>query len=136
LPLAGPGQLVDELDHARVLVGRHALAAEGDQLVGVGALAGAQADEGLDRLAAIGVGDADDGGLAHGRMAVEDVLDLARPHLEAGGVDLVLLAVDHVEPAVGVHEADVARVQRPARDRALALLRAAPSSRARPAGPR
>src|SRR6476659_9249295 len=38
LPARGPGQLVDQLDHARVLVGRHALAAEGDQLVGVRAL--------------------------------------------------------------------------------------------------
>ena len=59
-------------------------------------------------------------------MTVEDVLDLARPDLVAGGVDLVLLAVDHVEPAVGVHEADVAGVQRAARDGALALLGPAP----------
>lgn len=44
-------------------------------------------------------------------MGVEHVLDLPRPDLEAGGVDHVLLAVDDVEPAVGVHESDVAGAQ-------------------------
>ena len=78
---------------------------------GVTGLPGLQADHGLDRLAAIRVGDADDGGLAHGRMLVQHFLDLARPDLEARRDDHVLRAVDEIEPALLVHEADVAGLQ-------------------------
>src|SRR5207247_11329073 len=65
------GQLVEELDLAGVLVGGHLLAAEGDELLGRGALAGAQADVGLDGLAAVSVGHADHGGLADRLVLVE-----------------------------------------------------------------
>src|SRR6478609_263466 len=82
---------IAELDLARVFVGRHLLAAEGDELLGRGRLAGPQADVGLDGLAAVGVGHPDHGGLAHRFVLVEDVLDLARPYLVAAGVDLVFL---------------------------------------------
>src|SRR3954464_919358 len=90
------GNLVDDLDLTRVLVRRHPLLAEGDQLVLAGGLALLQRDERLDGLAAVLVGHADDRRLADGRVAVEDVLDLTRPDLVARGVDLVLLAVDEV----------------------------------------
>src|SRR3954471_10257494 len=122
LPRRGLGYLVDDLDLPRVLVRGHPLLAERDQLVLGRRLALPEADERLDGLASVLVGHADDRRLAHGRVAVEDVLDLAWPDLVARRVDLVLLAVDEVEPAVGVHEADVAGLQRAARQRVLGLL--------------
>src|SRR5437868_5390595 len=64
------GQLVHQLHLAGVLVGGHALAAEGDQLLGGRLLSRPQADEGLDRLAPVLVGDADDRGLPNGRMLI------------------------------------------------------------------
>src|SRR5258708_31944530 len=102
------GQLVEELDLAGVLVGGHLLAAEGDELLGRGRLAGAQADVGLDGLAAVGIRHADHGGLAYRPVLVEDILDLARPYLVTADVDLVLLPVHEVEPAGRVHVADIA----------------------------
>src|SRR5690349_21901027 len=116
------GQLVEELDLTGVLVGGHLLAAEGDELLGRGALAGAQADVGLDGLAAVGVGHADHGGLAYRLVLVEDVLDLARPYLVPAGVDLVLLPVDDIEPAGRVHVADVAGMQGAPRQRVRGLI--------------
>ena len=88
----------------------------------VGARAGAGDAGGADRVRARAAGRVqapaagrDPGRAAEDRddvrMLVEDVLDLARPDLVARRVDLVLLAVDDVEPAVGVHEADVARAE-------------------------
>jgi hypothetical protein len=44
-------------------------------------------------------------------VLVEDIFHLARPHLVATHVDLLLLLVDDVEPASGVHVADVAGVK-------------------------
>src|SRR5690348_15690732 len=52
--------LVDDLDHARILVGGHPLAAERDELVLARRLALLQRDERLDRLAAVLVRHADD----------------------------------------------------------------------------
>src|SRR3954452_18555579 len=121
--------LVDDLDPARVLVRRHPLLAERDELLLAGRLALLEADERLHRLAAVLVGDADDGRLADGGVTVEDVLDLARPDLVAGRVDLVLLAVDEIEPAVLVHEADVAGLERAAGQRVLGLLGLLPVAR-------
>src|SRR5213592_1282712 len=114
LPARGLGQLVDELDLPRVLVRGHALLAVGDERLLVDAFTGDERHVGLDGLAAVGVGDADDGRLADGLVPVQDVLDLARPDLVARGHDHVLLAVDEVEPAVLVHETHVAGVQRTA----------------------
>src|SRR5207249_11298876 len=96
----------------------------------------AQADVGLDGLAAVGVGHPDHGGFAHRFVLVEDVLDLARPDLVAAGVDLVFLPVDDVEPAGRVHVADVAGVQGAARQRVRGLLGLVPVAghHHRPAG--
>src|SRR5215210_6917364 len=81
LPGGRLGQLVEDLDQARVLVGGHPLAAERDELLGGDPAPGAQADEGLDGLAAVLVGDTDHCGLPDGLVLVQHVLDLARPHL-------------------------------------------------------
>src|SRR5664280_2397279 len=112
----GLGQLGQDLDLARALVRRHPPAAVVDQLPLTRRTTGLQADVSLHRLTPVGVRDADDPGLADRRMGVEDVLDFPRPHLEAGRVDHVLLPVDDVEPAVGVHEADVTGEQPTAGD--------------------
>ena len=70
--------------------------------------AGAQFDEGLRRLAAIVVGDADHDHFLHRRMGVDRLLDHLRIDVEAAGDDHVLLAVDQIEIAVLVHVADIA----------------------------
>ena len=103
---------------------------------GVTVLPGLQADDGLDRLAAIRVGDADDGRLAHGRMLIEHLLDLARPDLEARRDDHVLRAVDEIEPALLVHEADVAGLQARRPSATSPSPRASANSRARSAARR
>ena len=50
-------------------------------------------DDDLDRLAALGVGDADRADLQHPRMGHHHVLDLVRIDVEAGDDDHVLLPV-------------------------------------------
>src|SRR5690242_6977384 len=87
LAAGGLRQLVDELDLAGVLVGGHPLLAIGDQLVGGRGLAGLEADERLDGLAAVVVSHAHDRHLADGGVPVERVFDVARPHLVARDVD-------------------------------------------------
>src|SRR4051794_29417985 len=75
------GQLADELDLARVFVGRGLLAHERLQL-GRQCLrrlvAGRENDEGLDDLAANLIGVADDRRLGDGRMLLQRALDLER----------------------------------------------------------
>src|SRR5206468_4016429 len=79
----------DELDDLRHLVGGHVVARPGDDVVGAGLAfrLGAQHDNGLHRLAAVGVAGGDDARLLHRRMLVEQHLDLGRPDLEAARVD-------------------------------------------------
>jgi hypothetical protein len=62
-------------------------------------------------------------------VQVEHLLDLARPHLEARGDDHVLGAVDQIEPAVLVEEADVAGAQFALAERLGRLLRFLPVGR-------
>src|SRR3954454_17487937 len=47
--------LVDDLDLPGILVRRHPLLAESDELLGFGAPSGLEADEGLDRLPTVGI---------------------------------------------------------------------------------
>src|SRR2546421_3887799 len=55
--------------------------------------------------------DTDRRGFQHGRMLVEDLVDLARIDLESGDDDHLLFAVDDEEVAVSVHADDVAGVK-------------------------
>ena len=73
--------------------------------------AGLELDEGLRRLAAILVRDADHGHLLDGRMLVDRLLDAARIDVVARADDQVLDAVDDEDEAVLVHDADVAGAQ-------------------------
>src|SRR5207247_8554793 len=77
LPRDGLRELVDDLDLARVLVRRHPLLAEGDDLLLVGRLARVQADERLDGLAAVLVRHPHHRRLLDGGMTVQAVLDPA-----------------------------------------------------------
>src|SRR4029453_12119982 len=89
----GLGQVVDELDLARVGVGRQALADVPLELAGqlvAGRRAGDQADEGLDDVAALGVGAGHHGRLGHRRVLEQGALDLERPDPVAGRDDHVV----------------------------------------------
>ena len=59
-------------------------------------------------------------------MLVQDILDLAGPDLEPRRVDLVFLAIDDVEPALGVHEPHIAGVEPASGHGVLAFLRLVP----------
>ena len=65
-------------------------------------------DDGLERLAPGRVGDAEDGALEHGRVAVEARLDLGRVDVLAAADHHVLGAVDDVDEAVLVPRRHVA----------------------------
>src|SRR3954469_14828785 len=121
--------LVDDLDLPGILVRRHPLLAESDELLGFGAPSGLEADEGLDRLPTVGIRNPDHAALPDGRVLVEHVLDLAWPDLEAGRDDHVLLPVDQVEPALGVHEPDITGVQSSPGQRLRRLLGLVPVPR-------
>src|SRR2546427_5754166 len=71
-------------------------------------LAGTQHDDGLDRLAAVGVARGDHAGFLDGGVAEHQRFDLGRPDLEAAGVDHALEAVGDEVVAVLVHVAQVA----------------------------
>ena len=129
LPVGPFGQLVDEPDPARVLVGGHLLLDVALQLVGVERLALLQHDRGAHLLAELVVRHADDGRLLDRRVLVEHLLDLARVDVVAAADDQVLLAVDDEEVAVLVHLGHVAGAE-PAvvGDRLLGGLRRGSSS--------
>src|SRR4051794_17104748 len=100
------GQVVPELDDLRPLV-------TGEIGLAVGAhrrLRDARIlpdDDELDRLAGLGVGDADRGALEDPRHLRDDILDLVRVDVEAADQDHVLLAVDYPEVAALIDDADV-----------------------------
>ena len=64
-------------------------------------------DVGLDGLAAVLVGDADDDRVSHPVEGEQDLLDLGRVDVEPARDDELLLAVDDREVPVGVHDRDV-----------------------------
>src|SRR5579875_1069863 len=123
------GKLLDEFDLPRHLVTSEAIPAVSLQLLDRRRHPGSEADEGLDRLPAVLVGDTHDGDLPNGWVLVERILDLPRPDLVAGGIDLVLLAVHHVEPTLGVHEPHVARAEPPVTEGVGGLLGVLPVAR-------
>src|SRR5690606_12274454 len=116
----------DDVHDARQLVRRQPLAREGDELLGSQRLPLLQGYVGGNRLAAVGIGLADDGRLPDGGMLVKDVLDLARPDLVPGNVDLVLDAVDQVDPAVDIHDGAIPRAQPSAWHRGFRRIGIAP----------
>src|SRR3954464_12781826 len=105
------GQLVEEPQPARVLVGGHALLDEVAHVVLGRVLTVLEHHRGADLLPHLLVGHRDHGGLGHGGVLVEDLLDLARVDVVAAADDHVLLAVDDEEVAVLVDAGHVARVE-------------------------
>ena len=75
---------------------------------GLGLDAGHQLDDGLDLLALVLVGDADDGGVEHLVVGDQEVLGLLRVDVHAARDDHVRLAVGEEQVAVLVDVADVA----------------------------
>src|SRR6266566_2311228 len=104
-------QLGAELEDPRALVGGQPLPAPGDQLVLAQFHRPAHDDHGHDFLAEPLVGHADDGGLGHGRVGVQHVLDLARVHVVPAADDELLLPADDEQEPVLVEVAEVAGVQ-------------------------
>ena len=133
----GHGQGVDELDLLRVLVGRelaaHVLLQLRHQRV-AGRMAGRQHDVGLDQRAALGVGLGHHGGVGHGRVLDQAVLDLARPDAVAGGLEHVVGAALVPEVAVGIARGQVAGAAPVAGELARAWRARCPSSRGRRSG--
>src|SRR5258708_7797301 len=105
------GQAAEEMDLFGRLVLGQALAAEGQDLVGARLGVVTQDDEGDHLLAVPRVGPADHRGLGHRRVFEQHFLDVARVNVEAAADDQVLLAINDVEVAFGVHAPDIARVQ-------------------------
>src|SRR4029077_15353241 len=68
-------------------------------------------DHELDRLSGPGVWHPDRASLENARMAHRHILDFVRIDVEAGDIDHVLLAIDHVHIAALVDARDVARPQ-------------------------
>src|SRR5437762_2228733 len=93
------------------------------QFFGADLRIGLEADEGGDRLSIYRIGLSDDGGLSHGWMAVEHLFDLARRNVFAAANNQIILAVDDVAVAVGIHIADVASVKPSAGESACSFLR-------------
>src|SRR3954452_23167738 len=92
LPDGGLRDLVDDVEAQRLLVGSQpGLPAVLLQLLEGHRLAVGQRDARLDRLAPLLVGHTDDGDLPDRRMAGDDVLDLARVHVQSAADDHVVL---------------------------------------------
>src|SRR6185437_5098004 len=96
------------------------------QVLGGQGRAGAQHDDGVHALAPLGVGDADDGALGHGRVAGHGVLHLGRVDVLAAADDHVLDPVDDEQVAAGVQVAAVAGVHPAAPEGVRRLLRLVP----------
>src|SRR5712691_1576361 len=94
-------QRVVEGHLARDLVAGHVLAAEGDDLFGRDRGARLELDRGMDALAPLLVGNAEDGGVEDLRMPVERILHLGRVDIDARRDDHVALPVADVIEALG-----------------------------------
>src|SRR5712692_4108521 len=125
---AAHGQLIAEVDGAGSLVRREPGAVELDHLGrrDVAAVAVLEDHVRLDRFPPRVVGNTHDGRQLDGGMGVQRLLHFARPYLEAGRVDHVLLAVDDAEVAFGIHDRNVARAQPAVADRIRRRLRTLP----------
>jgi hypothetical protein len=111
--LAGHGrrEILDERDLARILVRRQAgfhvrLDAAREFLAG--RVTAQHLDEGLDRLAALGIGHANHGAGGHARHFHHRGLDLGRTDAVAGGLDEIIGAALEMDPAFRVAATHVA----------------------------
>ncbi len=82
-----------------------------DDVVLLHAGAGLDDDVGLDRLAGVRVGHADDHRLSDGGMGGDHLFHLGRVDVEAGDDDEILDPIDEEEEAVVVDHRDVARAE-------------------------
>src|SRR5580704_831406 len=98
----GERELRKQLETLRQLVGSDTVAQKGDEALERRRRAGARHQAQAVALAEPRIGNADDGGIEHLRMGVENFLDLAREELLAAAVDHLLQAPDDAEIAVGV----------------------------------
>src|SRR5437899_748078 len=96
-----------ELDVARLLVGREARAAPVDDLTGGHRVARPDDDACLDRLPPALVRDADDAGLLHTLELADHLLNLGGIHVLSPGLDQILLPIREGERAVVVADEDV-----------------------------
>ena len=108
LPVAECGSVGDELHRRRALEAGQRPGGVRDDVVGRQPGAGAQHDQRLDRLAGVGVGDAEDGRLLDVGVRQQHLLDLARVDVEAADQDQLAPPVDQVQVAVLVEVGDVA----------------------------
>ena len=90
-----------------------------DDVGGRGGLTVLEDDDGFDALGPLRVGDADDGRLLHGRVAIDAGLDLGRVDVLGGRLHDARLGTDERDRAVGFALAEVVGVVPPA---GLALL--------------
>ena len=88
-------------------VSRHPVPADFNDLFLGGRLPGLELDKGLDRFPAAGVRDADDGGIGHLGMLVQDLFHLPGEGLHAVRDDHVLLAVGDDREAFLIQVPDV-----------------------------
>ena len=117
LPGRPLGQGVHQPDPPRILVRRDPVPGERAQFLWCRAGARLQRHSGADLLAQIRMRDADHGHLGDGRVLVQHLLDLPRVHVVAAPDDQVLLPVDDVVVAVGVHPGHVAGAEPSVGDR-------------------
>src|SRR2546423_7393542 len=110
LDLAGWGErkMREQLEALRQLVGGDAVAEESDEALKRRRLAGARHQAQAVALAQPRIGYADDRGVEHLLMGVEDFLDLAREEFLAAAVDHLLQAPDDAQIAVGIDHAKIA----------------------------
>src|SRR5438876_668963 len=121
------GQFLHNLDAPWIFVIRHALLTKIYQLFRGHVLNPAlQSDKRHDGFTAIRIGLADHGGLTNGWMLVEDIFNLARPHLVPGGDDHILLAINDIEPALFVHLRNIPGVEIAITDSICRLFRFLP----------
>src|SRR5690242_7698241 len=108
--LAGRGHrhLVEDPDQLRHLEATERLAAVFLDLRLARLRAGLQLDEGGYRLAPLRMWQADHGGVLHGRMGEQRLLDLDGGDVLAARLDHVLLAIEEQHLAVGVDQREIA----------------------------
>ena len=107
----GLGQFGDELDAPHALVGRQALAREGQDGLsqfGAGWFAGHQGDEGLGHGQTHRVGAGHDGDFGHRRVLDQAAFQLERADAVVAGLEHVVGAADEGDVAVGVARGGVA----------------------------